>query len=68
MLNFKFIKTNLVLDEFVQADLRPSTLVSGLKNKKKDYFNKLSKAISRIKDHINAFFYLIFEKKTFLEI
>lgn len=35
-----------------QADLRPSTLVSALRDEKKDHLSGLGKAISTIKDHI----------------
>lgn len=44
--------------------MRPSTLVSALRDKKKDYLSGLGKAASTIKDHVNAYLHPILEGKT----
>lgn len=53
MPNLESLKVNLILDRFAQANLRPSNLISGLRDKKKNYLNNLEKAISTIKDYVN---------------
>lgn len=54
----------MVLDGFAQADLRPSTLVSALRDEKKDHLSGLGKAASTIKDYVNASLHPILEGKT----
>ena len=62
--NLESVKANLILDGFAQADLRPSTLVSALRDEKKDHLSGLGKAASTIKDHVNASFHPILQEKT----
>ena len=62
--NFELVKVNFILDSFAQADLRPSTLVSALRNEIKDHLSGLGKAASTIKDHVNASFHPILQGKT----
>lgn len=68
MLNLKSVKVNLILDRFAQADLRPSILVSALRDKKKNYFSGLGKAINIIKKYIADFLDSLLKKKTILEM
>lgn len=58
------VKANLILDGFAQADLRPSTLVSALREKKKGHISGLGKAASTIKDHVNSSLFPILKGKT----
>lgn len=67
-LNLKLVKANLFTNGFAQEDLRPSTLVSALKDKKKDYLSRLRKAVSTIKDHVADLLYLLFLGKTALKM
>lgn len=50
--NLESVKAYLILDEFAKADLSPSTLVSALRDEKKDHLSGLGKAVSIIKDHV----------------
>lgn len=50
--NLESVKANLILDGFAKADLSPSTLVSALRDEKKDHLSGLGKAVSIIKDHV----------------
>lgn len=50
--NLESIKANLILDGFAPVDLRPSTLVSALRDEKKDHLSGLGKAVSTVKDHV----------------
>ena len=68
MPNFKLVKANLILDEFAQAYLRPSTLASALRDKKKDYLNGLEKAISTIKNYMTNLLHPLLEEKIILKI
>lgn len=68
MPNLESIKTNLILDKFAQVDLRSSTLIFTLKNKKKDYFNDFGKAISIIKNYIVNLLHLFLKKKTIFKM
>lgn len=62
------VKANLILDSFALADLRPSTLVSALRDEKKDHLSGLGKAASTIKDHINTSLHPILQEKTLPEM
>lgn len=54
MPNLASVKANLILDGFAQADLRPSTHASAMRDEKKDHLSGLGKASSAIKDHVNS--------------
>ena len=58
------MKTNLILDRFAKVHLRSSTLVSALKNKKKNYFSGLKKTISTIMDYMADLLHSFLEEKT----
>ena len=64
ILNLKSVKANLILDRFAQADFRPSTLISALKDEKKNYFSGLGKAISTIKNHMAHLLHLFLKERT----
>lgn len=66
--NLESVKANLILDGFAQADLGPSTLVSALRDEKKDHLSGLGKAVSTIKDHTVASLHPLFLGKTLPEI
>lgn len=68
MPNLELVKVNLILDGFTQADIRPSTLVTALRDKKKDHFSDFGKTISTIKDYVADFLHIILEDKTTLKI
>lgn len=60
------MKINPIVDKLPQKNLRPSTLISALRDKKKNYLSRLKKAISTIKNHIaNSLYSLFLEKTTF---
>ena len=63
ILNLELLKTNLILHRFVQADPRPSTLMSVMKDIKKDYFSCYGKVISTVKGNLANFLYPFFDNK-----
>lgn len=62
--NLESVKANLIEDGFAREDLRPSTLVSALRDEKKDYLSGLGKAISTIQDHVADSLHPLLEGKT----
>ncbi len=51
--NLDFVRATLIEDGFAQADLRPSTLVSTLRDEKKDYLTGLTKSAGIIQELVN---------------
>lgn len=66
--NLESVCTIVIEDGFVAADLRPTTLVSALRDKKKDHLATLTKSMGLIKELINKSLYLLFYNKTMAKI
>lgn len=52
--NLESVKATLILDGFAQADLRPSTLLSALRDEKEDHLDDSGKSSGTIKDQLIA--------------
>ena len=52
-LNLDSVQTTLIEDGYAQADLRPSTLGSALRDEKKDYLTRFTKSAGIIQELVN---------------
>lgn len=67
-LNLDFVWATLIEDGFAAVDLRPSTLVSALRDEKKDYLNTLTKSAGLIKELVDRSLHPLLHEKTAQEM
>ncbi len=66
--NLNSVRATLIEDGFAEADLRPSTLVSALKDKKKDHIIALAKSAEIIKELVYKSLHSLLNNKTVVEM
>ncbi len=66
--NLDSVRATLIEDGFAAADLRPSTLVSALRDEKKDHINALAKSAGIIKELVDKSLHLLLNNKTAAEM
>lgn len=66
--NLGTICAALIADGFVVNNLKTITLVSALKDKKKEYNLALTKSARLIKELVDRSFYLLLDDKSFIEM
>ena len=66
--NLESVRATLIEDGFAAADLRPSTLVSALRDEKKDHLTALTKSAGLIKELVDKSLYLLLNNKTAAEM
>ena len=66
--NLESVRATLIEDGFAAADLRPSTLVSALRDEKKDHLTALTKSAGLIKELVNKSLHPLFNNKTAAEM
>lgn len=66
--NLDSVRAILIEDGFAAADLRPSTLVSALRDEKKDYLTALTKSAGLIKELVDKSLHPLLHGKTAQEM
>lgn len=66
--NLDSVRATLIEDGFAPADLRPSTLVSALRDEKKDHINAQAKSAGIIKELVDKSLHPLLNNKTAAEI
>lgn len=66
--NLDSMRETIIQDGFAQADLRPSTLVSALRDEKKDYLTGLTKSAGIIQELVNKNLHALLNGKTAQEM
>ena len=66
--NLESVRATLIEDRFAPADLRPSTLVSALRDEKKDHLIALTKSAGLIKELVDKSLHPLLNNKTAAEM